>query len=258
MKKEKVKVKTGSKKITQNKKALIVGVVLIAIVISILSSMGGVSRTVIHDDSSKNSENRKILNELSNPAYANLTALGKDNAKVIMVEFGDYQCQYCKRFHSNTKDSIITNFVNTGKLRFLFKDFTINDKPGDKASTLSAEASYCAADQGKYWQYHDEIYKNSKGENVAWVTKDMLKQFASNVNISDMKTFSSCLDSNRHADVIAGNNNLANNLGLQATPTFILLSTNDKPQQYPQQPIAIEGAQPYSVFEQIIEKIYSS
>jgi protein-disulfide isomerase len=49
--------------------------------------------------------------------------------------------------------------VNTGQVRFLFKDFTINDKPGNKASTLAAEASYCAADQGKYWQYHDEIQK---------------------------------------------------------------------------------------------------
>ena len=114
------------------------------------------------------------------------------------------------------------------------------------------------ADQGMYWQYHDEIYKNSKGENVAWVTKDVLKQFASNIDISDMKKFSDCLDSNRHADVIDGNNKLANDLGLQATPTFILLSAKYKQQQYQQQPIAIEGAQPYSVFEQTIEKIHSS
>ena len=83
-----------------------------------------------------------------------------------------------------------------------------------------------------YWQYHDEIYENSKGENVAWVTKDVLKQFANNINISDIKKFSSCFDSHRHADIIDGNNKLANNLGLQATPTFILLTTNDKLQQY--------------------------
>ena len=75
------------------------------------------------------------------------------------------------------------NYVNTGQVKFLFKDFVVNDKPLDKASTLAARASYCATHtQGKYWQYHDEVYKNSQGENVGWVTKDSLKQFAKMFN----------------------------------------------------------------------------
>ncbi len=52
------------------------------------------------------------------------------------------------------------------KFQFMFKDFVVNDRPLDKQSTLAARASYCAADQGKYWQYHDEVYNNSKGEDV--------------------------------------------------------------------------------------------
>jgi protein-disulfide isomerase len=142
--------------------------------------------------------------------------------------------------------------VITGQLRFLFKDFTINDKPGNKASTLAAEASYCAADQGKYWQYHDEIYKNSKGENVAWVTKDVLKQFASNINMPDIKKFSNCLDSQNHSDIVRQNDNLAGSLGLQATPSFILFSTTAK---FHQEPLLIDCAQPYSVFQQAIAKV---
>lgn len=72
----------------------------------------------------------------------------------------------------------VNNFVDTGQLRFIFKDFVINDLPFDRASTLAAEASYCAADQGKYWQYHDALYDNSDGENTGWVTEDSLRQFA--------------------------------------------------------------------------------
>ena len=84
-----------------------------------------------------------LIKEISNPTYALAPALGSSKAKVTMVEFGDYQCHFCAAFQRDTKDSILHNFVNTGQVRFLFKDFTINDKPGDKASTLAAEASYC-------------------------------------------------------------------------------------------------------------------
>ena len=195
-----------------------------------------------------------LIKEISNPTYTNAPALGSNKAKVVMVEFGDYQCQFCARFHRYTKDSIIQNFVNTGQVRFLFKDFTINDKPGDKASTLAAEASYCAADQGRYWQYHDEVYKNSKGENVAWVNKDALRQFARNVNVHDIQKFSNCLDSNNHSNIVQQNDNLAGNIGLQATPSFLLMSTAKSQQR----PLLIEGAQPYSVFQQAIMNAQSS
>jgi protein-disulfide isomerase len=156
-----------------------------------------------------------------------------------LVEFGDYQCHFCAAFQRDTKDSILQNFVNTGQVRFLFN--------------LAAEASYCAADQGKYWQYHDEIYKNSKGEYVAWVTKDILKQFASNVNIPNIKKFSERLDSQNHSNIVEQNDNLAS-IGLQATPSFILLSTAKSQQE----PLLIDGAQPYSVFQQAIAKVQSS
>ena len=98
-----------------------------------------------------------LIKEISNPTYPSAPAVGNSKAKVTMVEFGYYQCHFCAAFQRNTKDSILQNFVNTGQVRFLFKDFTINDKPGDKASTLAADASYCAADQGKNWPFHDEI-----------------------------------------------------------------------------------------------------
>jgi protein-disulfide isomerase len=253
MKRRKDKVNLHSN--NKNKKVFIIGLVVAAIAISgilaiVLPSVG------IHNVNNNNDQAAKslLIKEISNPTYALAPALGSSKAKVTMVEFGDYQCHFCAAFQRDTKDSILHNFVNTGQVRFLFKDFTINDKPGDKASTLAAEASYCAADQGKYWPYHEEIYKNSEGEYVAWVTKDILKQFAGNVNIPNIKKFSECLDSQNHSNIVEQNDNLANSIGLQATPSFILLTTGKSQQQ----PLPIDGAQPYSAFQQAIPKVQSS
>ncbi len=252
MKRRKDKVNLHSN--NKNKKVFIIGLVIAAIAISGILAI--VLPSVGHNVNNNNGQAAKalLIKEISNPTYPLAPALGSSKAKVTMVEFGDYQCHFCAAFQRDTKDSILQNFVNTGQVRFLFKDFTINDKPGDKASTLAAEASYCAADQGKYWQYHDEIYKNSKGENVAWVTKDILKQFASNVNIPNIKKFSECLDSQNHSNIVEQNDNLANSMGLQATPSFILLSTGKSQQE----PLLVDGAQPYSSFQQAIAKVQSS
>jgi protein-disulfide isomerase len=249
--KDKVNFRSSNK----NKKVFIIGLVIAAIAISGILAM--VSPSVrIHNLNNNNDQAAKalLIKEISNPTYPSAPALGSSKAKVTMVEFGDYQCHFCAAFQRDTKDSILRNFVNTGQVRFLFKDFTINDKPGDKASTLAAEASYCAADQGKYWQYHDEIYKNSKGEYVAWVTKDILKQFASNVNIPNINKFSECLDSQNHSNIVEQNDNLASSIGLQATPSFILLSTGKSQQE----PLLIDGAQHYSAFQRAIAKVQSS
>ena len=195
-----------------------------------------------------------LIKQISNPAYTSAPALGSNKAKITIVEFGDYRCHFCARFYRYTSDSIIQNFVDTGKVRFLFKDFIVNDKPGDTTSMLAATASYCAADQGKYWQYHNVVYNNSKGEDVAWVTSSLLKQFANDVKITDINKFSTCLDSHTHTNIVQQNIDLAGNLGLQATPSFILLSTSKSQPG----PYLIEGAQPYSVFQQAIEKLESS
>ncbi len=246
-----------NKKPINNKKVIFIGLIIAAVAVSGILAVS-LSSSAVHNVNmtSKNDQDTKasLIKEISNPTYTNAPALGSNKAKVVMVEFGDYQCQFCARFHRYTKDSIIQNFVNTGQVRFLFKDFTINDKPGDKASTLAAEASYCAADQGRYWQYHDEVYKNSKGENVAWVNKDALRQFARNVNVPDIQKFSNCLDSNNHSNIVQQNDNLAGNIGLQATPSFLLMSTAKSQQR----PLLIEGAQPYSVFQQAIMNAQSS
>ena len=137
-----------------NRKALIVGVALAIIMVG-----GAVAAVLMNSPSTalNKQDNSEVIQRIIAPISENVPVLASEggSSNVTMVEFGDYQCQYCARFHNETKDQIMNNFVNTGKLRFVFKDFVINDLPTDRASTLAAEASYCAADQGKYWQYHD-------------------------------------------------------------------------------------------------------
>ena len=195
------------------------------------------------------SKNQQIISRLETLTMEGAPALGSSDAKVTIVEFGDYQCTWCHRWHQSTKDAIVADYVDTGKVRFLFKDFPINDH-ADRASSLAAEASYCAADQGKYWDYHDELYVNWKGENNGWVTKESLNQFASNVGL-DGGEFSECLASGRHSGIVKQNYDLAVAAGLSATPSFIVLVDGETPK-------LIRGAHPYATFQQVIDPVYAS
>lgn len=190
---------------------------------------------------------QEIIKNLLAPVSVNASALGNERSNLTIVEFGDYQCPNCAQFHKETKDTLIENFVDTGKVKFIFKDFIVNDLPSDRASTLAAEASYCAAEQGRYWDYHDELYRNSKGENTGWVTKDNLKQFANNIMVPDLIKFSGCVESHKYSSLVTENDNLARTIGLTGTPTFILYNGTT--------PIAIQGAYPYQVFDQVIKEM---
>src|SRR5581483_168968 len=193
----------------------------------------------------KNAE--EIMTQLLSPSMENAPALGSKDAKVTIVEFGDYQCTWCHNWHESTKNAVMTDYVATGKARFLFKDYPINDL-ADRASSKAAEASYCAADQGKYWEYHDTLYKNWKGENTGWVTRDALGQFAKDAGVSDMPAFSKCLDSGQYASLVKDNYDLARSIGLDATPSFILIADGQIPK-------LLRGAYPYSTFEGVINDL---
>jgi protein-disulfide isomerase len=242
------KHKTGKSRI--NKKALIVGVALAFIMVG-----GAVAAVLMNSPSTalNKDDNNEVIQQIVAPISENVPVLAADggSSNITMVEFGDYQCQYCARFHNETKNQIMNNFVDTGQIRFVFKDFVINDLPSDRASTLAAEASYCAADQGKYWQYHDELYDNSRGENTGWVTENSLKQFATRIGIQNLTEFSGCLENHTHRDLVEANTQLANVIGLRSTPSFVIISNETVP-------IAIEGAQPFPVFKQAIDDVLAN
>ena len=171
--------------------------------------------------------------------------LGDPNAKITIVEFGDYQCTYCHLFHENTKDALLQQYVNTGKVNFVFRDFPLNGPD----SVLAAEGSYCADDQGKYWQYHDELYKNWAGEKTGWVNQKSLDKFAITVGL-DLDKFDKCMSDKKYEQKVLDNQKFGEKIGIDATPSFIIFGGKDATK--------IVGAQPISVFQQVLDKFQNS
>ena len=161
--------------------------------------------------------------------------MGNLDAPITILEWGDYQCTFCYKFHQNTLSMINEDFVETGKVKLVFKDFPLNGPD----SLLAAEASYCAEDQGKYWEYHDELYKNWGGERTGWITRESLDRFAVTVDL-DLEEFNECLDNQKYHDRVTALHEFGKEIGIDATPSFLVF--ND------QKIIKIRGNQPLEVF----------
>jgi len=168
--------------------------------------------------------------------------LGDSNAPITILEWGDYQCTFCYKFHQNTLDSINEDFIKTGKVKLVFKDFPLNGQD----SSLAAEASYCAQDQEKYWQYHDELYKNWGGERTGWVTRESLNEFANTVEL-DLEKFNACLDEHKYQSKVIALHEFGKEVGIDATPSFLVF--ND------QKIIKIRGNQPLEVFLKTFDEL---
>ena len=197
---------------------------------------------------------QELLNQFSSnllKPVADFVPILGNSSNITIVEFGDYQCTFCAKFHNETREQIIKNFVDPGKINFIFKDYIVNDIATDKGSSMGAQASYCAGEQGKYWDYHAELYDNWKGEGTGWITNDSLKQFAKNVQISNMEQFSNCIESNKYSRLVQNNDNIARSMGLSGTPSFILIKDNNIESIIP-------GALPYEIFEQTLNRLLSS
>jgi len=167
--------------------------------------------------------------------------LGNPNAPITLVEFGDYQCHFCNVFFHSTEDDILKNYVETGKVRMIFKDYTIIGPD----SVNAAHGAHCANDQGMFWQYHDVLYNNWDGENNGWASSENLLGFAEDIGL-DIETWNECMVAKNHQQVIVSSNNDARTLGLTGTPAFFVIGTDN-------QVTKISGAQPYDVFERIFE-----
>lgn len=168
--------------------------------------------------------------------------LGNPDAPITILEWGDYQCTFCYKFHQNTLDTIYDDFIKTGKVKLVFKDFPLNGPD----SLLAAQAAYCAEDQEKYWQYHNELYKNWAGEKTGWITRESLDEFATTVNL-DLSEFNACLDEGKYQDKVKVLHEFGKEIGIDATPSFLVF--ND------QKIIKIRGNQPLEVFLKTFDEL---
>ncbi len=158
--------------------------------------------------------------------------LGDKDAPVIIVEFSDFECPFCKRFHDETLPKIKEQYIRTGKVRFVYRDFPLPFHPD---AQKTAEAAECADDQGQFWAYHDELFENQQALGT-----EKLKQYAQDLSL-DMEEFNSCFDSGKHADEVKADLKDGANSGVSGTPTFFI---GDE---------LVSGAQPFSVFKTVID-----
>ncbi|AJM91598.1 DsbA family protein [Nitrosopumilus piranensis] len=169
--------------------------------------------------------------------------LGTSDAPITIIEFGDYQCSNCKKWFLNTKPDIVTNYIDTGKVNLVFVDIAFLGKDSGPASI----ATYCAEDQGRYWDYHGFLYSNQLSIDNGWANSDSLKGYANNLGLN-MEMFVSCLDSEKYSKRVQFNTNEAQRNGVTGTPTFFIIGPNGEQEK-------IVGPQPYPVFEKIIESM---
>jgi len=151
--------------------------------------------------------------------------LGNPDAPVTMVIYADFQCPYCRLFASETQPKIIEDFVRPGKVRLEFREMPIlggSDLTSkSNESSMSAQAALCAAEQGKYLDYHDKLYANQKGENQGNFSEKRLKQFASELGL-DTDAFATCLDSGRYIPALQQSKAEGQAEGVTATPMFLI------------------------------------
>ena len=188
-------------------------------------------------------ENR--MNMSGQNAPINLTSgspvLGSTSAPITIVEFGDYQCEACYHWYHNTRADIIDNYIETGKVNLVFMDLPFLGRD----SITAAQATYCADDQGKYWEYHETLYNFQEAIDNGWASKDRLVSFAFNLDMN-LDEFNDCMDSLKYAKRVKANYDESQRFGAEATPTFLIISPDGNIKK-------ITSAQPYSVFSQVIE-----
>ena len=174
-------------------------------------------------------------NSATNVTIREANVLGKANAPVTIIEFSDFGCYYCTQFYNKTFNKLIETYVNSGQVRIVYKHMPITTlHPG---ADMAALASECAADQGRFWDYHNVLF----ARNAQGFAKDLMVQYASEIKL-DAKKFSVCLDATATSQRVQVDMDQAAGMGLRGTPSFLV---NGK---------QLIGAQPYEVFAQAIDE----
>lgn len=157
---------------------------------------------------------------------------GPENAPVTIIEFSDYQCPYCARWYQDVYTRLMKDYQ--GKVRFVYRDFPLYSIHPE--AEPAAEAANCAGEQGAYWQFHDALFGQKNGLGGPAYT-----QYARELGLN-IDQFNKCVSEHRYKGEVDADFKFASNLGVSSTPTFFVNG------------LAIVGAQPFEVFQQIIDK----
>lgn len=159
-------------------------------------------------------------------------SLGPEDAEIVIVEFSDYQCPFCKRWHDQVYQQLLAAYP--GKIRLVFRNLPLTSIHPDAMS--AAVAGLCAGEQGSFWQFHDKLFSEEYG-----LGRNAYTQYAVDLEL-DTEAFETCLDSGKFDQFIQEDMDFSLNLGVRSTPTFFVNG------------LAVVGAQPLDVFKQVIDK----
>lgn len=166
---------------------------------------------------------------------------GDEKATVAIVEFSDYQCPFCGRFHARVLPGLKKAYIDTGKVRQIFRDFPLDFHPQAKGAAIAAN---CAGEQKAYWEMHDRLFANQNRLGVA-----LYEELAKKMNLN-MASFQACLKDAKQAEKIEKDLSYGQSLGIDGTPSFFIGRIEGKKLVDVKQ---IVGAQPPAVFSQAIE-----
>ena len=168
--------------------------------------------------------------------------LGRPDAPLTMVEFTDLQCPFCNRFAIQTFDQLKRDYIDSGKVRFISRDYPLDFHP---QAMPAARASRCAGDQGKFWELRGTLVKNASQLSPAFIS-----QQAAALKL-DMKQFDACLKSTEYESAINKDMAEGNGFAVNGTPTFFVGKTTAQGIEG----VRIVGAQPYAVFQQRLDAL---
>jgi protein-disulfide isomerase len=189
---------------------------------------------------------QNAMTEKVSVAARDSNTLGAANAPLTLVEFADFQCPFCNKFHATVFDELKRNFVDTGKLRYVSRDLPL---PMHEHATEAARAARCAGDQNKYWEARHLLMLNQQK-----LAHDDLIGYASGLHL-DVAAFTHCLNDGKYEAAVQQDAADAAEIGLTGTPTFILGPTQQKGRFAG---VKIVGAQPYAVYDAKIRELLAA
>ncbi len=174
-------------------------------------------------------------------------AQGDLGAPVVLIEFTDYQCPFCRR-HSNTVlAQLEQSYVATGKLRYVVREFPIGSL--HPQAPKAAEAALCAGDHGRYWEMHNLLFRNTNLLDPA-----SLVLHATSLGI-DRASFETCVGTAKYAEQVRANYDLGTKAGVRGTPSFFLGLVDPSDPNKVRATQIISGAQPFETFQRAIDAL---
>ena len=170
--------------------------------------------------------------------------LGSPSAKVAFVEYADFQCPFCGRFFSAVEPQLIGQYIKTGRVALVYRDFAFLGEE----STRAAEAARCAGEEGKFWEYHNYLFSHQNGENQGSFSDANLKEFAATLKFDQVK-FNACFDSGKYKKAVENASAEGRSIGVSGTPTSFIngrLLADDNGNSV--------GAAPFATFQKAIEQ----